>query len=540
MKTLALAGGVALLLALFAPAMAGAQTSPIPVHVERMTGPAGNQITNAIRQALRRQRSVESVSAAAAETRMGVVFVRGDVARSGRRSLRVELRVYSADGTLVGDIDASASSPARLIRTLRQGVWRELEPLLQDAVAAVEGSDGPAINLVVRDFLGPGAESAHAAVEARLRLRRNLTLLALNVPMTRPSDYVAAAHRHQVAAFIEGDLERGRREVRLVITVRSGETGELVAELRLAGANPAGLRRAIRNEFWASLGSQIEAMRPPQPEAAAAPDEIDEAEEEESSYAGPRPSPLTVSLGGSAFSRSYTYNDDVFNQLSGYRLKLGPALLAELQWYPLAHFRGGAIADLGIEAHTTIGLAIRTAEGDQHRDTSVSEWAAGLIYRLSLGPARLRFGAGIGSHGFAIEGTDQLPEVSYFFARFHLAGAIEVARGLDVEVTFAWRHLLSVGEFANAEWFPRSTGAGLDGRLGLGYRLTQMWAIHLSFDLRRYFFSLNPEPGDRWIAGGALDQYLGASLRVSFAWPASEGLTEDEIDTESDEGDFSL
>ena len=163
----------------------------------------------------------------------------------------------------------------------------------------------------------------------------------------------------------------------------------------------------------------------------------------------------------------------------------------------------------------------------------MNEWAAGLIYRLSFGPVRLRFGAGVGGQAFAIAGTDQLPKVAYLFARFHLAGAIEVARGLDVEVGFAWRHLLGVGELSNAEWFSRSTGAGLDGRLGVAYRFTEMWAVHLSFDLRRYFFSLNPEPGDRWIAGGALDQYLGGNLRVSFAWPGSEESDTDEGDEDS-------
>ena len=87
MKIFALVGGAALLLTLCAPTALSAQNARIPVHVERVSGPAGNQVTNTIRQALRRQQSVESVGAAASETRMGVVWVRGEVERSGRSAL---------------------------------------------------------------------------------------------------------------------------------------------------------------------------------------------------------------------------------------------------------------------------------------------------------------------------------------------------------------------------------------------------------------------------------------------------------------------
>ncbi|MBL9016862.1 MAG: hypothetical protein JNL83_21925, partial [Myxococcales bacterium] len=36
--------------------------------------------------------------------------------------------------------------------------------------------------------------------------------------------------------------------------------------------------------------------------------------------------------------------------------------------------------------------------------------------------------------------------------------------------------------------------------------------VQARLDLRRYFFAMNPEPGDPWIAGGATDQYFGGAI----------------------------
>jgi len=52
----------------------------------------------------------------------------------------------------------------------------------------------------------------------------------------------------------------------------------------------------------------------------------------------------------------------------------------------------------------------------------------------------------------------------------------------------------------------------------VGYELDAGLEIRLGFDVRRYFFSMNPEVGDPFIAGGALDQYLGYTLGIAYRY----------------------
>lgn len=502
-----------------------AQTERTPVYLSGVEGPSSGQLRNTMTRILRRERSIQLLGERAARTRVGVFQIRGRSAREAG-SLQFVVEVYGPDETLIGDVRVEARNSRALIRTLRSGLWTELEPLLEEAPPPP--SDGPMLNVVLRDLLGPGAIELRQTIESRLRRQGGVNLLDLNAPMTRESDYVRVAREHEVAAFLEGDIERGASGFRLVLVLRSGASGQPISELRLNASSIANLRREVRDRLWAGLGEGITSARPPEPEAEAPAPAASTLEEDilAESPSGPRPSPLHIRVGARLFNRSFTYNDDLFSQLSGYRLGIGPEITIETAWYPLAHFLGGPLADLGLDLNLALGAGISTAREEESLETQTLDWSAGLLYRMSFGSTRLRAGAGVGAHRFAVSGQSELPEADYLYARFHGGAAIEVVQNLDVELEFGWRHLLSLGELSRAEWFPRASGAGFDARIGAAYRLGEMFAIHLSLDWRRYFFTLNPVPGDRWVAGGALDQYIGGNLAVSFAWPARDGEAE--------------
>ena len=72
-------------------------------------------------------------------------------------------------------------------------------------------------------------------------------------------------------------------------------------------------------------------------------------------------------------------------------------------------------------------------------------------------------------------------------------------------------------ELSGNAWFPRATGNGLDAGAGITLQATPWLAFHARVDLRRYFFAMNPEPGDMWIAGGATDQYFGGAIGASIS-----------------------
>ncbi len=65
--------------------------------------------------------------------------------------------------------------------------------------------------------------------------------------------------------------------------------------------------------------------------------------------------------------------------------------------------------------------------------------------------------------------------------------------------------------------FPRATQAGIDAGGAVSFAFGRHIELHLSGRYIRFFYSLNPQPGDPFVAGGALDEYavveLGLSLR---------------------------
>jgi hypothetical protein len=66
-------------------------------------------------------------------------------------------------------------------------------------------------------------------------------------------------------------------------------------------------------------------------------------------------------------------------------------------------------------------------------------------------------------------------------------------------------------------WFPEAKANGMDVGLLVGFALPLGFEVRLGMDYRRYWFDLNPVPPDPpYVAGGALDQFLGGT--IGFAW----------------------
>jgi hypothetical protein len=521
--------GALILLGAVVESPAQAQGSTLPVYVEAFAGPGSRAVRNAVVRVLGQIDDVESISARSAQTRIGVVRLRGEVSRASG-GLALDLRVFRSDDSLVGDVQATGRNAQRLARTVRDGLAGELSPLLADARQAPE-PEGEPINIVVRDFLGPQAAQVRAEVLSRLSTRSHISVIPVGVPMTRAEDYVRVAQEREIAAFLEGDITASRQGLSLVISARDGRSGEPVAEARFTGENLRAMRAAIGRELWPQLASFLRDAQAPEAVEVESPDTavLLQTDEDLAELAESRPSPLRVSIGQRLFSRTLEYNDDIFQQLSGYQLGAAASLVFELEWYPLAHFRSGWLAHLGIETQLDSALGLSSKNGDDDYATSATDWNAGLVYRIPIHEDEILVSVAYGQHGFALEDENTIPDTDYQFIRYGLRGRVAVATGLFVEAGFAWRQLFGTGEIDRVEWFPRQTGAGLDASLGLGYQFTDSWGMHASAELRRYFFSLSPAPGDAWIAGGLLDQYWSGSLRLSYRWPPKRGEQSDDL-----------
>ena len=231
---------------------------------------------------------------------------------------------------------------------------------------------------------------------------------------------------------------------------------------------------------------------------------------------------LSVGLGVSLQTRDFSYNDDTFQALRPYELSGAPAISGELRWFPAAHFVDGLFRHIGVDfrGRYLVGVSSEDAEGNQF-DTTSFDLSGGLRGRFPLGSHEIGLGLGFGQHQFSVdvpEGGPEVPTVGYTYLRVGVDGRVSLPADLHLYVGGAWRQIFSAGDLDGDEWFPRASSGGFDAQLGLGWVFLSGFEARLGAEYTRYFFSLNPEPGDARVAGGALDQYISGTIDVLWTW----------------------
>ncbi|AFE05623.1 hypothetical protein COCOR_04089 [Corallococcus coralloides DSM 2259] len=242
-------------------------------------------------------------------------------------------------------------------------------------------------------------------------------------------------------------------------------------------------------------------------------------------------------LGVKLFGRSLRYKDDVFGVLrpytlgpdvGGFALPGAPQVAGDVTVYPLAAFQKGALARLGITGaiDQSFGLKSTGSTGAVSYPTTAREWQAGLRYVIPFGEAQ-RHGFEItGTYGmntFRIDAVDgerplDLPNVEYKTAGLGLGVRAALSEKFDFNFRLGYQHPLDSGELSSDAWFPRMSAGAVTGSATLAYRLNRILDVRVKADLRRYFFKFNPEPGDPYVAGGAVDQYPGLSFQLGFRY----------------------
>lgn len=216
------------------------------------------------------------------------------------------------------------------------------------------------------------------------------------------------------------------------------------------------------------------------------------------------------------FWRRLRYNDDVDDRLRPSDL-VANAVGIGASWRPLQNLRNFSVIGRGELAVGVNGS--RTSDGTAY-STSSSEWGLGVGFDVGIAAARIGVALTYGEQRFSIDDDPMMelvPDVTYRYARGGLVAAVPLAARWDLTITAGWRQLLGMGGMTESQWFPRATGAGIDGSAGLALHVTPWLEVQARIDLRRYFFAMNPEPGDPWIAGGATDQYLGGAIGLAVS-----------------------
>ena len=243
-----------------------------------------------------------------------------------------------------------------------------------------------------------------------------------------------------------------------------------------------------------------------------------------SSGSGSSSADPTVIMGLNAgfVRRTLSYSDDLYGRL---RAPSANSWVYRLQAavYPFAKpvkDRIGLVA--GYESEFS-GVVRDNAAGTDF-GVNFSEIYGGLKLRQPLGVHELALEGTIGSMQAGLDdpdGTSGVPGISYTTLRAALDAGLHFG-SLAMRGSLGYR--LPIGGYGQASevrWFPRMEASGIEGSLGLEYRITKEVAFDVSATMRRYLLQMNSRPEDAEtgaseVAGGAVDLYLGGYFGLNI------------------------
>jgi hypothetical protein len=228
---------------------------------------------------------------------------------------------------------------------------------------------------------------------------------------------------------------------------------------------------------------------------------------------------LVVQAAIEAGSRHFSYVDRITPTLRPYDLFAAPIVSLAAEVYPLARAHIPIVNGLGATVDYARAFGLTSADaGGGSVGTTWQAFDVGIRERIALGRLVIvGIDAGYGAVDFTFDqgafSSGTLPSVGYRFvragadARFNL-GDFSLFGGA------AYLPVLSTG--GEGQLFARESVGGVEARLGAAYAIGHSFELSLGLHYTRFFYSMNPVPGDANVAGGALDEL--ARLSLGFAY----------------------
>jgi hypothetical protein len=235
-----------------------------------------------------------------------------------------------------------------------------------------------------------------------------------------------------------------------------------------------------------------------------------------------RPNAFDIQLGARIFGRTLSLYDDLFGAFFPHRQPFAVAPSLKGAYFPGAHLSGGPSAWFGLHLLFDIapGLRVRAPDGSL-RNVTAFQVGGGLSARYPHKRFELRVDFGFVAQQFAFAdppagttATAQALSITYLSLRPAIALRVMVIERLWILAEGGYRIVLGTGDLKTM--FPRSSSGGFDVAVGGAVPIAAGFEARATFDYAHYFFSMNPQPGDRYVLGGALDQYIGATVAVAF------------------------
>ncbi len=244
---------------------------------------------------------------------------------------------------------------------------------------------------------------------------------------------------------------------------------------------------------------------------------------------------VRVGLGFRGFGRSLSWGGDPAQQLSRYTLSpvpaqggaagIAPAVALDAQWFPGAHFTSGVLANVGVvfQGEVVVGLASR--QDASRFGTRASRYRLGGAFRQPLtATVELDAVGGFSTQTFSIDATaandgsprPDIPSVAFSGPRAGAGVRLGHFGPLSLDGLAAVTWLSGTGQLGTEAYFPRAVGFGLDATIGASVEVAPNLEVRLAIDWTRYFLTLNPQPGAKFDAPAAADQYVGAALTMNL------------------------
>jgi hypothetical protein len=235
----------------------------------------------------------------------------------------------------------------------------------------------------------------------------------------------------------------------------------------------------------------------------------------------PRSALASVELGVEFTGRWFEYSDAVTQNLRPYDVFGQPAVSISGELYPLASTDIPVLKGLGITAGYMRALGLNSAVGDGDPiSTTYQRINLGLRERLSIGESSvLGISAGLRFLTFEVDAAEALartvPNVSYTLVRAGLDARVPVG---PVALALGADYLMPLSSGPVYDRFAGASVQGIGAMAGVLVPVTTGVEARLLIEYARFFSSFEPAIGDDYVAGGAIDQYLGVRLAGAYVY----------------------